>query len=262
MHPEVIKDGPGSCDVCGMPLVRAEELGYMPVESSDTAPPLIIPASAPLVTGPRAVVYVEVEDAERPTYEGREVVLGPRAGGYYIVREGLQEGERVVTNGNFKIDSALQILAKPSMMAREGDGTTGAHDHGSTSKTSVPAEEMTAPAESPGADAPEAFKRQLGSFSETYLAIGTALAADDFDGTRKAVPPSRTALNAVDMKLLEGGAHTIWMGQLSPLGDALAAMEAAGDIEAAQASAREALSAAKSEKQRGQATDLLQRLRR
>ena len=40
------------------------------------------------------------------------------------------------------------------------------------------------------------------------------------------------------------------------------ALEAAGDIEAAQASAREALSAAKSEKQRGQATDLLQRLRR
>ena len=31
----------------------------------------------------------------------------------------LAEGEVVVTNGNFKIDSALQIQAKPSMMSPE-----------------------------------------------------------------------------------------------------------------------------------------------
>ena len=61
--------------------------------------------------------------------EGREIVLGPRTGDYYIVRSGLREGERVVTNGNFKIDSALQILAKPSMMSPEGGGG-GHHDHG------------------------------------------------------------------------------------------------------------------------------------
>ena len=29
MHPEVVKDGPGKCDICGMPLVRAESLGYV-----------------------------------------------------------------------------------------------------------------------------------------------------------------------------------------------------------------------------------------
>jgi Cu(I)/Ag(I) efflux system membrane fusion protein len=27
MHPQIVKDGPGTCDICGMPLVRAEELG-------------------------------------------------------------------------------------------------------------------------------------------------------------------------------------------------------------------------------------------
>ena len=32
----------------------------------------------------------------------------------------LQEGEKVVVNGNFKIDSAVQILAKPSMMTPRG----------------------------------------------------------------------------------------------------------------------------------------------
>ena len=40
-----------------------------------------------------------------------EVVLGSRAGDYYLVREGVTEGQIVVTNGNFKIDSALQIQA-------------------------------------------------------------------------------------------------------------------------------------------------------
>jgi Cu(I)/Ag(I) efflux system membrane fusion protein len=88
--------------------------------------PLVIPATAPLLTGERAVVYVEVEDTDKPTYEGREVVLGPRAGDYYIVLSGLHEGERVVVEGAFKIDSALQIRAKPSMMNPEGAGDSDA----------------------------------------------------------------------------------------------------------------------------------------
>jgi Cu(I)/Ag(I) efflux system membrane fusion protein len=115
MHPWVVKDGPGQCDVCGMDLVPSEELGYAPADEPGSAP-LVVPASAPLLTGKRAVVYVERDGEDGPTYEGREVVLGPRAGDVYVVRSGLREGERVVVEGNFKIDSALQIQARPSMM--------------------------------------------------------------------------------------------------------------------------------------------------
>ena len=118
MHPDVIKDKSGACDICGMALVTTESLGYVTVDTSAGAP-LVIPASAPLITGVRAVVYVQVPNTEKPTYEGRQVVLGPRAGDYYIVKSGLSEGEVVVTNGNFKIDSALQIQAKPSMMNQQ-----------------------------------------------------------------------------------------------------------------------------------------------
>jgi Cu(I)/Ag(I) efflux system membrane fusion protein len=120
MHPEIVKDGPGACDICGMALVPAEDLGYVAADAGADAMPLVIPVSAPLVTGKRAVVYVVVPGAEQPTFEGREIVLGPRAGDHYIVESGLQEGERVVTEGNFKIDSALQISAKPSMMSIPG----------------------------------------------------------------------------------------------------------------------------------------------
>ena len=69
-----------------------------------------------------AIAYVKVPEAETPTYEGREVVLGPRAGDFYIVESGLREGEDVVVKGAFRIDSAMQIVAKPSMMMPGGGG--------------------------------------------------------------------------------------------------------------------------------------------
>jgi Cu(I)/Ag(I) efflux system membrane fusion protein len=126
MHPSIVKTEAGSCDICGMDLVTTESLGYV-VDVPKEAP-LAIPASAVLITGTRAVVYVQMAGAEKPTYEGREIVLGPRAGDYYIVKSGLGEGEIVVTNGNFKIDSALQIQAKPSMMNPQDEKAQTGHD--------------------------------------------------------------------------------------------------------------------------------------
>ena len=114
VHPEVVVDEPGNCPICGTPLISAESLGYV---GADAMAPIVVPATAPLRTGKRAVVYVAVPDAERPTFIGREILLGPKTKEHYIVGDGLREGERVVVKGNFKIDSALQILARPSMMS-------------------------------------------------------------------------------------------------------------------------------------------------
>ncbi len=127
MHPSVVKAEPGACDICGMDLVTTESMGYVSAKEPNEAP-LVIPASVPLITGTRAVVYVRLERKEKPTFEGREIVLGPRAGDYYLVKEGLSEAEQVVTNGNFKIDSALQIQAKPSMMNPQGQAAPH-HNH-------------------------------------------------------------------------------------------------------------------------------------
>ncbi len=105
---------PGVCPDSKTALQPASSFGY----SDDPHPqlPLVIPATAPLITGKRSIVYVEVP-ADKPTYDLREVSLGPRAGDKYVVYDGLKEGERVVVKGNFKIDSAMQILGKPSMMS-------------------------------------------------------------------------------------------------------------------------------------------------
>ncbi len=87
--------------------------------SVDGAIPLVIPESAPLITGTRAVVYVQDPDVPG-VYSLREIVLGPKAGDFYVVYDGLREGELIVTHGNFKIDSSAQISGKPSMMSPEG----------------------------------------------------------------------------------------------------------------------------------------------
>jgi Cu(I)/Ag(I) efflux system membrane fusion protein len=130
MHPEIVKDGPGACDVCGMALVTTESLGY-DTRSTHEAP-IVVPATALLRTGMRAVVYVKKPKTEQPAFEGREVVLGSEADGSVIIVSGLAEGDEVVTHGAFKIDSALQILAKPSMMNPDGGGGAPGHDHGGT----------------------------------------------------------------------------------------------------------------------------------
>lgn len=94
---------------------------------------LMVPRSAVMWTGKRSIVYVQVQNTRKPTFEAREVEIGQRAGDYYVVESGLEEGELVVTNGTFKVDSAAQLQDKLSMMNRKpGSGANkGAHDHSS-----------------------------------------------------------------------------------------------------------------------------------
>ncbi len=199
MHPEIIKDEPGTCDICGMPLVKAEELGFVDADDTEHKPPLVIPSSAPLITGKRAVVYVQLPDTEKPTFEGREVVLGPRLKDHYIVESGVGEGEEVVVNGNFKIDSALQIEAKPSMMnptggstgsagssTSKGAGSSTSKDAGSVSSKQMPSAEA-AGNQSVKPDAPFPISANvLPRLLDPYRSIQTALAQDDLSAAQEA----------------------------------------------------------------------------
>ncbi|QEG01509.1 Cation efflux system protein CusB precursor [Stieleria maiorica] len=203
MHPEIVKDGPGDCDVCGMPLVRAETLGYVTAEPSDTAKPLVIPVSAALLTGTRAIVYVQVPDAEEPTYEGREIVLGPRAGDYYLVKAGLKKGELVVTNGNFKLDSALQISAKPSMMTPEGGGGGGGHDHGGEKKPVAEGEPMQIAGRS-GMSLPSELEKQLHQTIESVETIGKAIESAELDAIRDGYTQLGKGIAALKVDQLSG----------------------------------------------------------
>ncbi len=67
---------------------------------------LVIPRDAVLDSGLRQIVYVEKKPG---TYEMRQVTLGVRGEQYVEVLKGIRKGERVVTSGNFLIDSESQL---------------------------------------------------------------------------------------------------------------------------------------------------------
>ena len=185
MHPEITSPGIAACDECGMDLAPAEELGFVVAASQGES--LVIPHTAPLITGKRAVVYVRLPNTEKPTFEGREVTLGPRAGEWYIVRAGLFVGEQVVVHGNFKLDSELQIRAKFSMMNPDPDSPPPKADLG------VPME----------------YQQQLGDVIDVYLKVQTDFAADT-DNQPMAVAILDN-LKKLDLALLPIDAQEIWM---------------------------------------------------
>ncbi len=199
MHPEIIKDQPGTCDICGMPLVKAESLGYVDADKN-IEPPLIIPGTAPLITGTRAVVYVKIPDAEKPTFEGREIILGARLKDHYIVKSGLEEGDQVVVKGNFKIDGALQIQAKPSMMSPADQKPSDAPE---------PSEAMPASPVSPEA-APQILpSTSIPDFLSAYKSIWTALYSDDLPKARQGSKAWVDAAKKHSLKNIEMIGHKV-----------------------------------------------------
>jgi len=210
MHPTVVKDGPGQCDICGMDMVPAESLGVVG-DPTTADEPLVIPRSAVLFTGTRSVVYIQVPDAEKPTYEGRAVVLGPRAGDFYIVREGIGRNESVVVNGAFRIDSAMQIAAKPSMMTPGGGGGGNPHaGHGDIADGAMPNMPTRVAV-------PESFVFALKPVYAAYLDAQEALAADDLGGFVQAASDIKTALGFVEEAGLVGEPLAEWRRAASRL---------------------------------------------
>jgi len=347
MHLEIVEDTEGTCDKCGMALVRPETLGWMPLRAEKAEKPLVIPITAALRTGKRAVVYVEkdpslldvnsvsdwpalvaklrsagppaptatraaeksppgdvrvakrlwdrfstelrdrltthdadagvpnplkhrlvgelngllkrrdfyerrtwegvdigseaaelygrglsklpaarvvrlnrlllaaafpkqvAKSVDRRAFEGRVIVLGPRAGDVYLVRTGLKVGERVVTKGAFKIDSALQIQAKPSMMTPRGGGGHdhggGGHDHaggGPAGRAAGKADEMGQ------VKLPAKFRLQL----REVLAAAEKVrdAAEEGDRLKDSFAELQAVVERMDRTLLAGKELELW----------------------------------------------------
>jgi Cu(I)/Ag(I) efflux system membrane fusion protein len=197
---------------------------------SDGDAPLLIPATAPLLTGTRAVVYIELASEDGPLFEGREVQLGPKAGDFYVVKDGLEEGEMVVTNGAFKIDSELQIQAKPSMMYTDGGGGITGHDHGQPH--AVEHEDMDMASEQMAVDI-EAVE-SLSQVYDPYFELQMALANDDFDAAIAALTRVEKGVGSVDMSLFEGDAHMTWMNLSKTISEQSETGKTAESIEAAR----------------------------
>lgn len=121
----------------------------LPVTSGEG---LLVPRSAILDTGRRAIVYVEQGGGR---FERREVRVAARGDDRALVSSGLAEGERVVTNGNLLMDAESQMK-----------------DSGGDSALEV------SEAPHPHAPAPTAPK-PMDPFLVAIADLGAALAADD-----------------------------------------------------------------------------------
>ncbi|MCK6480258.1 MAG: efflux RND transporter periplasmic adaptor subunit, partial [Planctomycetes bacterium] len=138
MHPEVVATGPGRCPKCAMDLVeKAMGAGetiqwWCPMHPEVTAdhagekcskcggmdlvPRILavrpagsvpaVPEPAVIDTGTRKVVYRESSPG---VFDAVEVVLGPRADGWYPVIAGVAVGDRVVAAGAFLVDAETRL---------------------------------------------------------------------------------------------------------------------------------------------------------
>jgi Cu(I)/Ag(I) efflux system membrane fusion protein len=165
---------------------------------------LLVPKTSVLWTGTRSVVYVKVPDSEFPSFEMREINLGARAGDFYVVESGLQEGEEIVTNGAFAIDAVAQLSGNYSMMNRPV-----------SKRISVP----------------DKFKTQLTDLTKRYFDLKNALVKSDFTATKNNSGKVSQSLKSVDMKLLDGNAHNVWMKQEKQLSKSIGLISKAKDIE-------------------------------
>ena len=204
--------------------------GIVQSELPEVENALVIPKSAVLWTGKRAVVYVKQPNTEQPVFAYREIILGPEAGGQYIVSAGLEEGEEVVTNGVFKVDAAAQLQGKVSMMNPRQDSPQGnkvftGHDHGEMVGNEEIAVREDAMDTGTFAEVSSEFTQQLAAVLDPYLNLKNALVASDAEQAATAAKQTQQALEEVDMALVEGEAHQQWMRYLNIMQEALSTIK-------------------------------------
>lgn len=165
---------------------------------------LMIPKTSVLWTGIRSVVYVKVPKAESPSFEMREVILGPRAGNNYIVEKGLTEGEEIVVNGVFAVDAAAQLSGNYSMMNQP---------------------------ESKRLEVNNTFKTQLTDVVNNYFLLKNAFVESDAAEVKKEAQKVNRSLNNVNMSLLKDEPHHQWMEIENNVSSSLSSVIETNDIE-------------------------------
>lgn len=142
----------------------------------DLGEQLLIPAGSVFDTGKRQYVFVEQSEG---LFVPREIQAGHRTGTDVVVDKGLDEGDRVVVDGNFLLDSESQLKA-----AASGDGADAtAAESGIHMTESIPL--------------PFEAGLLYEPLLKDYAAIQSALAEDKLDGVTDAVERMREQIGLV-----------------------------------------------------------------
>lgn len=161
---------------------------------------VLVPDLAVLRSGEHNTVFLANSDG---SFEPRDVRLGARSqGNLYQVLDGLAGGERVVTSGQFMLDSESQLRDAIQKML----GSSEAASASSTVLQPAPNIDAHIPKPRPpstpavGMEAmsmlPADARALLKNLALATIAGGDVLAADDFAGYQKQLPAMRQALAA------------------------------------------------------------------
>lgn len=158
--------------------------GYLVSEIANSTDEILVPKSAVLWTGKRAIVYVKLPGTNN-SFKYREVTLGPEAANYYVISDGVKEGEEIVVNGVFKIDAASQLQGLKSMMNPD--------------------------------DISDKFKLQLTEVYNAYIDMKDAFVKSDLKQSTQKAENLKLIINNTDMSLLKGDAHLFWMEKMNDM---------------------------------------------
>lgn len=180
---------------------------------------IVLPKSAVLWTGARSLVYIKVQTDHGIGFQMKEVTLGPAINNGYVIKEGLEPGMEVVTNGAFTIDAAAQLAGKPSMMSPDSGEPAPAHQH--TSPEISQAEDQV----------PAAFKAQLAAMLDAYLQLKDALVGTNVQQAKAAAKAVSGSLAKIDMKSLSDAPHQQWMEFHGTIQNAAQQIHETGNVE-------------------------------
>ena len=210
---------------------------------------IVIPKTAVLWTGKRAVVYVKVPHEKTISFVYREIELGQDMGQFYSVADGLEEGEVVATNGVFRIDASAQLLGQKSMMNPEGGKVNTGHNHGGMKMDNGESEDgvdhsqmdmsnTTMEAETDHTDmnqriiTTDTFKGQLEEVFNAYIKLKDAFVSDDSGAVSTLTKTLLSAMKKVDMKqLTDHNAHNHWMTISKEITESATSISKISDIE-------------------------------
>ncbi len=176
---------------------------------------VLVPDMAVLRSGERNTVFLALDGG---FFAPREVKLGARSeGDTYEVLSGLKAGERVVTSGQFMLDSESQLREAIQKMLKPASSTP----------TAAP---EAAPAAAPAENMPQHSAMAPSALQPVALAMAdaaAALAKDDLSGYNSELPVLSSALTSY-FSADEHAAH-------GPLAKFRAGVAAAPDLQAARA---------------------------
>lgn len=188
---------------------------------------LTLPADAVIREENNGHVYKKIGKGK---FKAQMVTTGLENFNKVEIKEGLDLGDSIVVTGAYLLYSEIVL--------KKGANPMAGHNHGGVkmvSQTEAPSQQKLVVDEKPMATDPK-FSQQLAGVVAAYLKVKDALVSSDAKNASAQIKDVATTLKKVDMSLLKGDAHMLWMEKLNVMEESVKLIQVSTDIELQRAS--------------------------